>query len=142
MTSDEHDNQATSADRETTELYPFSSGYPRDTGTARGPFPDWQAADQPLPELPDVRPVRDTLPSFDIEGSWEGWLAPAKTPPEIVRKMNAGVVKALADPAIVDKLAHTAYAVESSSPNELRNFLKTDTEKWQAVIKATGLKID
>jgi MinD-like ATPase involved in chromosome partitioning or flagellar assembly len=59
MTPDEHDNQATSAERETTELYPFSSGYPRDTGTARGPFPDWQAADQPLPELPALEQLPD-----------------------------------------------------------------------------------
>ena len=64
MTPDEHDNQATSAERETTELYPFSSGYPRETGTARGPLPDWQAADQPLPDLPVLEqlPDPDALP--------------------------------------------------------------------------------
>ena len=60
MTADErHDNQATSAERETTELYPFSSGYPGQTGTARGPLPDWQAADQPLPDLPALEPLPD-----------------------------------------------------------------------------------
>jgi tripartite-type tricarboxylate transporter receptor subunit TctC len=91
---------------------------------------------------PDVPTIAESGVANYVVDSWQAVFAPAKTPPEIVRKMNAGVVKALADPAIVDKLAHTAYAVESSSPNELRNFLKTDTEKWQAVIKATGLKID
>ena len=55
---------------------------------------------------------------------------------------TSGVVKALAEPALVDKLAHTAYAAESSSPDELGKFLKTDTAKWKAVIKSTGLKID
>ena len=60
MTPDEHDNQATSAERETTELYPFSSGYPRDAGTAAGPLPDWQAAaDEPLPDLPVLEPLPD-----------------------------------------------------------------------------------
>ena len=48
----------------------------------------------------------------------------------------------LAEPSLVDKLAHTAYAAESSSPDELAKFLKTDTAKWKAVIASTGLKID
>jgi MinD-like ATPase involved in chromosome partitioning or flagellar assembly len=64
MTPGEHDNQATSAERETTELYPFSSGYPGQSGTARGPLPDWQAADDALPDLPALEqlPDPDALP--------------------------------------------------------------------------------
>ena len=79
MTPDEHDNQATSAERETTELYPFSSGYPRDTGTARGPFPDWQAADEPLPDLPVLEqlPDPDALPD-------PGYPAMPESPPPLV----------------------------------------------------------
>jgi tripartite-type tricarboxylate transporter receptor subunit TctC len=81
------------------------------------------------------------VPGYVVD-SWQAVFAPAKTPPDIVRTINAGVVKALAEPALVDKLAHTAYAAESSSPEELGKFLKTDTAKWKAVIKLTGLKID
>src|ERR1700722_10658203 len=79
MTPDEHDNQATSAERETTELYPFSSGYPRDTGTARGPFPDWQAVDEPLPDLPVLEqlPDPDALPD-------PGYPAMPASPPPLV----------------------------------------------------------
>jgi tripartite-type tricarboxylate transporter receptor subunit TctC len=94
------------------------------------------------PAAPEVPTVTESGVAGYVVDSWQAVFAPAKTPPEIVRKMNAGIVKALADPAIVDKLAHTAYTAESSSPNELRSFLKTDTEKWQSVIKTTGLKID
>jgi tripartite-type tricarboxylate transporter receptor subunit TctC len=94
------------------------------------------------PAAPEVPTVTESGVADYVVDSWQAVFAPAKTPPEIVRKMNAGIVKALADPAIVDKLAHTAYTAESSSPNELRNFLKSDTEKWQSVIKTTGLKID
>ena len=43
---------------------------------------------------------------------------------------------------LVEKLARNAYAVESSSADELAKFLKADTEKWEAVIKTTGIKID
>jgi hypothetical protein len=43
---------------------------------------------------------------------------------------------------LVEKLARNAYTVESSSPGELAKFLKADTEKWEAVIRTTGIKID
>lgn len=94
------------------------------------------------PAAPEVPTVTESGVADYVVDSWQAVFAPAKTPPDIVRKMNAGIVKALADPAMVDKLANTAYTAESSSPNELRSFLKIDTEKWQSVIKTTGLKID
>jgi tripartite-type tricarboxylate transporter receptor subunit TctC len=81
------------------------------------------------------------VPGYEVE-SWQAVLVPAKTPPEIVQKINASVVKAIADPAIVDKLAQTAYTAAPSSPEELGAFLKADTEKWTAIIKSAGLKIN
>ncbi len=59
MTADEHDHPAASGAGEATEIYPFSSGYPQPSGTARGPLPDWQSADQPLPELPVMEQLPD-----------------------------------------------------------------------------------
>ena len=59
MMAEEHDNKAASDAREATEIYPFASGYPQQTGTARGPLPDWQAADQPLPDLPVMEQLPD-----------------------------------------------------------------------------------
>jgi tripartite-type tricarboxylate transporter receptor subunit TctC len=59
-----------------------------------------------------------------------------------VQRISGDLAKALADPALIEKLARNAYTVESSTPDELGKFLKTDTEKWEAVIKTTGLKID
>jgi MinD-like ATPase involved in chromosome partitioning or flagellar assembly len=76
MTADEHDNPAASAAREATELYPFSCGYPDQTGQARGPLPDWQSPDQPLPDLPVLEqlPDPDALPD-------PGYPAMPATPP-------------------------------------------------------------
>jgi MinD-like ATPase involved in chromosome partitioning or flagellar assembly len=64
MTADEHDKAAASGAREATEIYPFSSGYPQQAPAAGGPLPDWQAADQPLPDLPVMEqlPDPDALP--------------------------------------------------------------------------------
>ena len=77
-----------------------------------------------------------------VVNSWQGVFVPKKTPPDIVKKMSADIVAALAEPAIVEKLARSAYTARGSSPEELRDFLKTDTAKWNAVIKTAGLKID
>ena len=78
MTADEHDNPGTSGAPEATELYPFSSGYPPQTGTARGPLPDWQAADQPLPDLP----VMEQLPDPEALPD-PGYPAMPTTPPPV-----------------------------------------------------------
>jgi tripartite-type tricarboxylate transporter receptor subunit TctC len=94
------------------------------------------------PAAPDVPTISESgIPGYVVD-SWQAVFAPAKTPPDILRKMNDGVVAALADRTVVDTLAKTAYSVESSSAEALGKFLKTDTEMWQSVIKTTGLKID
>jgi len=76
MMADEHDSKAGSGAREATEIYPFASGYPQQTGTASGPLPDWQAADQPLPDLP----VMEQLPDPDALPD-PGYPAMPATPP-------------------------------------------------------------
>lgn len=91
------------------------------------------------PEVPTVS--ESGVPGYVVD-SWQAVFAPAKTPQDIVQKMNAGIVKALTERAIVDKLTRTAYAPESSTPKGLQDFLKADTEKWESVIKSTGMKID
>ena len=75
---------------------------------------------QRSPAAPDVPTIAESGVAGYVVDSWQGVFAPGKTPPEIVQKMNAGVVKALAEPAIVAKLANTAYTAASCSPDELR----------------------
>jgi tripartite-type tricarboxylate transporter receptor subunit TctC len=93
------------------------------------------------PAAPDVPTIAEAVPGYVVE-SWQALFAPAKTPPEIVEKIHAGLVKALADPAVIAKLENTAYTAETSSPDELRAFLKADSEQWGSVIKSTGIKIE
>jgi MinD-like ATPase involved in chromosome partitioning or flagellar assembly len=76
MTADEHDNTTASGARDATEIYPFASGHPQQAGTARGPLPDWQAADRPLPDLP----VMEQLPDPDALPD-PGYPAMPATPP-------------------------------------------------------------
>jgi tripartite-type tricarboxylate transporter receptor subunit TctC len=94
------------------------------------------------PAAPDVPTIAEAgVPGYEVE-SWQALFAPAKTPPQIVKKISADVAKALAVKPLIEKLARNAYGLESSSPDGLAKFLKADTEKWEAVIKTTGLKID
>ena len=94
------------------------------------------------PAAPDVPTIAESgVPGYVVD-SWQGVFAPAKTPNEIVQKISRDLAKALAEPSLVEKPGRNAYTVGSSSPDELANILKTDTQKWEAVIKTTGIKID
>ena len=93
------------------------------------------------PAAPDVATIAEAVPGYEVE-SWQGVFVPAKTPTEIVKKMNAGIGKALADPALINNFAETAYTTTPSSPEELGKFLQAETQKWTAIIKAADLKIN
>jgi len=67
---------------------------------------------------------------------------PARTPPEIVRKISVDTIAALADPVVKSKLEQAGYMVVGSSPDELQTVLKSEIDKWSAVIKRIGIKIN
>jgi len=89
-----------------------------------------------IPELPPIAEVG--VPGFDVS-SWYAFFAPAKTPPEIIRKMHADTVAALADPATKMRLEQLGVVVVGSTPAELGAFLKSEMDKWGPVIKEAGI---
>jgi tripartite-type tricarboxylate transporter receptor subunit TctC len=94
------------------------------------------------PAAPDVPTIAESgIPGYVVD-SWQGVFVPAKTSNDIVQKISRDLGKALAEPSLVEKLGRNAYTVESSTPDELAKFLKTDMERWEAVIKTTGIRID
>ena len=95
--------------------------------------------DAAAPDLPTI--AEAGVPGYDVT-AWQALFVPAKTPPEIVRKISADTNTALADPAIKDTLAKNGYVAESSSPEELEELLKLEIAKWSTVIKSVGIKID
>ena len=94
----------------------------------------------PLAELPDVPLVRDTLPSFDIEGSWEGVLAPAKTPPAIVARLNTAIRDALKTPSAHDAIVRAGYAPTDMSPQEFAAFLHAEQERYAQAVRAAKIE--
>jgi tripartite-type tricarboxylate transporter receptor subunit TctC len=91
------------------------------------------------PDLPTIAAAG--IAGYEVE-SWQGVFVPAKTSIQIVHKMSADIIAAVAEPDIRDKLARSGYMAQGSSPDELRRFLRTDTEKWNTVITTAGIKID
>src|SRR5713101_1216119 len=91
---------------------------------------------------PDVPTIAEAgVRGYDVT-AWQALFVPAKTPPEIVRKISADTNTALADPAIKDKLAKTGYVAGGSSPEELEKLLKSEIAKWSAILRSVGIKID
>ena len=93
------------------------------------------------PAIPQLPPIAEAgVPGFDVS-SWYGFFAPAKTPPEIVSKMHADTVAALADPTTKSRLEQLGVVVISSTPAELAAYLKSEMDKWGPVIKEAGITL-
>ena len=85
---------------------------------------------QRAPAAPNVPTIAESgLAVFDVAG-WYAFFVPAKTPPEIVRKMHADTVTALADPKIRDRLEEMGLFVVGSTPDQLAAYLKSELANW------------
>ena len=90
-----------------------------------------------LPEVPTM--IEAGYPGVTAV-TWNGILAPAGTPREIVAKLNEAMVGVLRTPEIKEQLAKLGQEVAWSTPEEFAAFLRDETEKWRKVIAATGIK--
>jgi tripartite-type tricarboxylate transporter receptor subunit TctC len=79
------------------------------------------------------------VPGYVVE-SWYAVFVPAKTPLEIVKKIQADVAKALADPAVKARFEPLGVTVTSSTPEELGARMKAEAELWGPIIKAANIK--
>lgn len=94
-----------------------------------------------LAQLPDVPTMAEAgLAGVEID-SWSGLLAPAKTPPEIIEKLQREVSKALAAPDVNEKLVSQGAVVISSTPAEFRAFLAHQTDTMGKLIKSLHLTL-
>jgi tripartite-type tricarboxylate transporter receptor subunit TctC len=97
-----------------------------------------QERDEQFPNAPT--PTEFGYPSVVVVG-WAGLLAPAGTPPQIISKLHGGMAKALAAPDVKDAiLRQGSKAVSSNSPAEFERYIKSESQKFHAVIKAAGLE--
>jgi tripartite-type tricarboxylate transporter receptor subunit TctC len=92
-----------------------------------------------LPQFPDVPTVAESgLPGFSFN-SWFAILAPAGTPRDIIARLNAEVLQALADPEIRGKLENLGFTVRGSLADELGSMTREQLAKYARVIKEMGI---
>jgi tripartite-type tricarboxylate transporter receptor subunit TctC len=89
--------------------------------------------------LPDVPTVAETIPGFEFY-SWYGLWAPAKTPPEIVQRLNAEVNKALA--GMKDKLKEQGLLVTPGSVEDFARFQSGDMERSQKIVTEGNIRVE
>jgi tripartite-type tricarboxylate transporter receptor subunit TctC len=85
--------------------------------------------------------IAETLPGFET-GSYQGILAPAGTPADVVAKYNAELTRILATQDMKDRLASQGTEVKTGTPAALGNFIASEKARWARVIKETGAKFD
>ena len=93
-----------------------------------------------LPDLPTVEEA-GKLKGFEAS-SWFGLLAPAGTPPEIVSRIQQEVAKALATPAIKEKMLAQGAIPSGNTPQEFAKLIDSEITKWAQVVKVSGAKVD
>jgi tripartite-type tricarboxylate transporter receptor subunit TctC len=95
-----------------------------------------------LPLLPDL----PTLNEAGLEGfealSWQGFFAPAGTPPELVEKLSAEVNRAMRSPDIKDYFAARGFIVEGTTPKAFKTFIASEVKKWTPIVKSAGVQAD
>ena len=92
-----------------------------------------------VPELPTV--AESGYPGFDVT-IWYGLLAPAGTPPAIIRRLHQETVKALAQPDLRAKLAEQGLEPIGNSPEEFTAVIRSETPTWARVVREAGIKPD
>jgi tripartite-type tricarboxylate transporter receptor subunit TctC len=92
------------------------------------------------PVLPNVPTVAEAgVPGFEAT-AWWGVLAPAKTPPAIVARMNAELAKILREPQVAERLGGQGMNIVASSPQAFAKFIDEQAAKWARVVREYGIK--
>lgn len=95
-----------------------------------------------LKQFPDVPTMTESgVPGYEFT-AWVGAFVPAKTPASIVNRLNTELRKALADPAVAEKLEAQTLDPMPMSPAEFAVRLKADSEKYARLVKESGAKIE
>ncbi len=101
------------------------------------------SSEKRFPTLPDTPFVAETpgLEGF-VTGSWQGVLAPAKTPPELVARLQTEITRIIHTPDMKEKLSSQGADPIGNSPAEMAKWLASEKDRWAKLIKATGFKLE
>ncbi len=95
-----------------------------------------------MPWLPDVPTFAETiLPGFQAFG-WNGLVAPAGTPAEILRRIQADVAAAMAEPAMRARIDEQGMLPDSQTPEQFAAFLRSEIARWREVARVANVRLD
>ncbi len=99
------------------------------------------ATKERLPFLPDVPPIADTVPGYEVQG-WNGVLAPAGTPRAIVERLNRDIVAIVKTPQFAEQFAPEGIVPVGNTPEQFTQIIISDIAKWAKVIRAAGIRAE
>lgn len=94
------------------------------------------------PRYPDVKTLDETVAKGVDFGVWMGLLAPAGTPPDVVALLNKEINRVLLLPDVISKMAETGVEPVGGSSTDFAAFVKKDYDRWEALAKTSGVKLD
>ena len=92
--------------------------------------------------LPDIPTMIESGVAGYTAVTWNGILAPAGTPPEIIEKLNKTIAQVLTTPAMIQRYASIGTTVLIGSPEDFAKLIRDETVKWRRAIQASGLKAE
>ncbi len=97
---------------------------------------------QRMPVAPDVPTmIQSGFPGFEA-GTWFGLLVPTGTPREIIDRLHAEIVKVLRLPESQERLAGQGATTVGNTPAQFAEYIRTESAKWEKVLKASGVRAD
>ena len=94
------------------------------------------------PSFPDVPTVAEAgIPGYETY-TWNALFAPANTPEPVVARLNEAANKALADPAVVERMKEFSATIVGSTPQELAAHVKAELAKWTPVVRDANIQMD
>jgi len=91
--------------------------------------------------IPDLPAVAEALPGFEVVG-WTGISGPANLPPPILARLNTEIVRILRQPEVRDRILADGSEPVGSSPEEFRQYMQADLNKWAKLFKESGARLD
>lgn len=95
-----------------------------------------------LPQLPELPTIGETIsPGYEAAG-WSGLVAPAATPPEIVRRISDDIRAILADRSIQERILGMGAIADPGTPEQFAAFVRSEIAKWREVAQAANVRLD
>jgi tripartite-type tricarboxylate transporter receptor subunit TctC len=94
------------------------------------------------PQLPDVQTFQEAGVKDFVTFQWYGVLAPARTPKEVVARLNQDINKALTAPDVRDRFATLTFDVTPGTPGDFLKLLKDEDRRWREVLKQVKVSLD